>query len=119
MDSKKKKKKDAKSADEAALNPVLGVGLGMTKVTSGNKVVKIDSLNYSKYCVGSLALGFVLHIAADCVTVSLPGGLTGTVTYAEVSDVTHKLVESKSVTIHPNHDFIRLYSSPFTFSSRK
>jgi ribosomal protein S1 len=91
--SKDKKKSKAEKAVEAVLAPVTTpVGLeGMTKASADNKVMHIDSLSFRKYAVGATVLGYVLHMADDHITVSLPGGLTGSVAYSEISDTIHKL----------------------------
>ena len=82
-----KRKRDAVVVPEA---PLPGVGLGMTKASGNNKVIKIEAINHSKYLVGCQALGYVLQINDDAVIVSLPGGVTATVPFTEVSDVHHR-----------------------------
>ena len=59
----------------------------MTKVSSNQKIVKIEHISFAKYTPGTLALGYILQIIEDAVVVSLPGGFTGTISYQEISDV--------------------------------
>ena len=81
-------KKQKISQNKAAIPLHSAIGLGMAvKVTASNKVSAIDSLTYAKLGAGSLVLGYVLHVTErNEVVVSLPGGLTGTVSANEVSD---------------------------------
>jgi rRNA biogenesis protein RRP5 len=100
-DKKLKRRKLEKSAD---LDEKLSkAGLGMAKAAeggSGSHKVKIESMSYAKYSIGSLALGYILHIAENYAVVSLPGGLTGTLQYGELSDVCynqHRQSEKKKL----------------------
>jgi len=65
-----------------------GMGLGMVKASGGeHNVMKIENLTFSKYTVGVLAMGYVLSLTKTHVIVSLPGGVTGSVIFSELSDV--------------------------------
>jgi len=56
-----------------------------------DQVHAVERLKKSSYAEGVLALGYVLQINDSNAIISLPGGLTGTVEYANVSDVVAKL----------------------------
>lgn len=82
-----KRKRDQPVVPEA---PLPGVGLGMTKASGNNKVIKIETINHSKYLVGCQAMGYILQVNDDALVISLPGGVTANVPRSEVSDLHHR-----------------------------
>lgn len=92
---KKSKTEETIAATTAALAPAVPVGLeGMTQMSTTSatpKVAHINAVSFRMVNVGTNMCGYVLHIAEDHLVLSLPGGLTGTVAYTEVSDTIHKL----------------------------
>ncbi len=66
-------------------------GLGMAKTLGDGKSIQIENLSIKKYAIGSLVFGYVLQIKDNHIVVSLPGGITGIVSYAEMSDVCYQL----------------------------
>ena len=66
----------------------------MTKTTHDNQVVKVEPISFAKYGVGSLVYGYILQVNESQATVSLPGGLSGTLPLSEVSDVVHGMLVS-------------------------
>ena len=92
--SKSASNKKSKSVTGAVLlkSPLAGaIGLGMTRSTGNNKALKIDNVSFAKYTPGTLALGYILQMKNNFVIVSLPGGVTGTVDIAELSDSMYRL----------------------------
>lgn len=92
-------KRDRQSASASAA-PSVGLGMAHTASTN-NKITRIDLMNFSKYTSGSLAFGYVLQILKSSLIISLPGGVTGTVNFHEISDVAHswlKLPQNNTVT---------------------
>lgn len=87
----KKRKSDNNTTFGMANNKTDKAGLGMAKTLSDGKSIQIENLNIKKYAIGSLVFGYVLQIKDDHIIVSLPGGITGIVTYAEMSDVCYQL----------------------------
>jgi hypothetical protein len=85
-----KRKRDVKEPSAQAASSLQSVGLGMAKPIGSHKALKIDSLNYSKYFHGVMALGFILQVTEESLIVSLPGGMTATVPFSEVSDIHFK-----------------------------
>ena len=83
----------SKDSAQAVVTPI---GMGMTQEIKNGTSVRIDNLTFTKYEEGCLVLGYVLHVHEDSVVVSLPGGLTGTVEAAEVSDYFHHLVKENA-----------------------
>ena len=59
--------------------------------TPGKDATQVDPLSFTRYSVGSLAIGYVLHFATNFVVISLPGGVTGTVALEDISDTVHHL----------------------------
>ena len=51
-------------------------------------------MTYTKYTAGVMAYGYILQLTDSCAVVSLPGGVTGTIAHAEVSDVCYSLVQN-------------------------
>jgi rRNA biogenesis protein RRP5 len=91
---KKGDKKKSGNVTAAALlkSPLAGaIGLGMTRLSGNSKALKIDNISFTKYTPGTLALGYILQIMDTFIVVSLPGGVTGTVAYSEISDTLHRL----------------------------
>lgn len=91
-----KSKKGAKRKRDSVITPEValpGVGLGMTKSSGDNKVIKIETINHSKYLIGCQALGFVLQVNDDALVVSLPGGVTANIPRSEASDMHHRHAE--------------------------
>jgi hypothetical protein len=89
----KSKLKSAKRKRDTVITPEValpGVGLGMTKASGDNKVIKIDTINHSKYLIGCQALGFILSVNDDALVVSLPGGVTANIPRSEASDLHHR-----------------------------
>jgi pyocin large subunit-like protein len=80
-----------KASEQSAAAVTTPVGLELMTKSSNNKITHIDSLSFRKYNVGAMVYGYILHISDDHVVVSLPGGLTGSVAYSEISDSIHKL----------------------------
>lgn len=87
-----KKKSGNVSAAALVKNPLVGsMGLGMARSSGNSKALKIDPISFSKYTIGTLALGYILQIMDNFVVVSLPGGVTGTVAVSEISDSLHRI----------------------------
>lgn len=112
---KNNKKKEEKVV--AALLPQLvsetQIGLGMTMPLTNSKSLKIVNVSFSKYAVGSLALGYVLKLNDDAAVISLPGGVTGAVMLDEISDYCHRVssVLNEVVDMHLLNNFLLLYCS--------
>jgi rRNA biogenesis protein RRP5 len=53
-----------------------------------DQVHAVERIKKATYVEGALAMGYILQIHESNATVSLPGGLTGTVEYANISDLT-------------------------------
>ena len=51
----------------------------------------VDKLRKASYIENTVSLGYILQLDEDSALISLPGGLTGLVEYAEVSDYYYKL----------------------------
>ena len=49
---------------------------------------------FSKYIEGCQALGYVLQVRDSYILVSLPGGVTGTVSADEISDYFYQIIHS-------------------------
>ena len=87
-----KKKSGNVSAAALLKSPLAGaVGLGMTRSSGNSKALKIDNVSFTKYAQGTLALGYILQIMDNFLVISLPGGVTGTVSISELSDSMHRL----------------------------
>lgn len=88
-----KKKKTGNVTAAASLNAALtgAMGLGMTRPSGNSKTLKIDNVSFGKYTTGTLALGFILQIMDNFLVISLPGGITGTVSISEISDSLYRL----------------------------
>jgi hypothetical protein len=88
-----KKKKTGNVTAAALLNTTLtgAMGLGMTRPSGNSKTLKIDNVSFGKYSTGTLALGFILQIMDNFLVISLPGGVTGTVSISEISDSLYRL----------------------------
>lgn len=87
-----KKKSNTVSAAAILKSPLAGaIGLGMTRSSGNNKALKIDNVSFTKYTPGTLAMGYILQIMDAFIVVSLPGGVTGTVSITELSDTMHRL----------------------------
>jgi len=94
---KGKKKNDNNNDSNSNTNAiVLNVGLGMLKNDVTTKANKIDPMTFGQYKPGCLCLGYVLNVTDKLIVVSLPGGLTGTVPYHEISDVVYRDVTTSS-----------------------
>ena len=92
--SKTTSNKKSKPVSGAVLfkSPLAGaIGLGMTRSSGNNKALKIDNVSFGKYTPGTLALGYILQVKDNFVIISLPGGVTGTVDIAELSDSMYRL----------------------------
>ena len=93
---KKKRKSSNDSDDEdgvllrSRLKDIGGIGLGATRIVERG-ATRIETLTASRYPVGAMALGYVLNVTKSVALISLPGGLTGTVEFSEVSDLCAKL----------------------------
>jgi polyribonucleotide nucleotidyltransferase len=94
ISSKKKSVTEVAKTNNAPA--VTEVGLGMVIPSTNNKSIKISSITHAKYAVGTLALGYVLKINENLIVVSLPGGITGTITTSEICDYTHRITQSKT-----------------------
>jgi hypothetical protein len=100
IDEKKKNKttgtngKRKREVKESVQNNIMNVGLGMIKTIGNNKIVKIDQLNYGKYIHGTTALGYILQVTEESLTLSLPGGMIATVPFGEISDIHHKHIHN-------------------------
>ena len=91
-DKSKKSKTGATGTIFQAVDAGQALGLGMTK-THDDKT-HIDNISFGKYQMGCLALGYVLNISGQRATVSLPGGVLGSIEIEEVSDVLFREVAS-------------------------
>ena len=91
-DKSKKSKTGATGTIFQAVCAGQALGLGMTK-THDDKT-HIDNISFGKYQMGCLALGYVLNISGQRATVSLPGGVLGSIEIEEVSDVLFRKVAS-------------------------
>jgi hypothetical protein len=89
--SSNKRKREVK---ESVQNNIMNVGLGMIKTIGNNKIVKIDPLNYGKYIHGTTALGYILQVTEESLTLSLPGGMIAIIPFAEISDIHHKHIHN-------------------------
>lgn len=56
-----------------------------------DQIHAVERIKKATYVEGALAMGYILQINESNATVSLPGGLTGTVEYANISDSTLKV----------------------------
>ena len=65
-------------------------GLGHTRLSANGKTLKVEPMTFARYVPGVVALGYVLQLHETRAIISLPGGVVGTVEYAEVSDVTFR-----------------------------
>ena len=66
----------------------------------GKDVTRVEPLSFTKYKVGTLAMGYVLSFGSTFVVVSLPGGLTGVVPVEEISDTMHQLCATAAASGH-------------------
>lgn len=94
VNDEKNKKKRKREIKESVQNNIMNVGLGMIKTIGNNKIVKIDQLNYGKYIQGTTALGYILQVTEESLTLSLPGGMIAIVPFGEISDIHHKHIHN-------------------------
>jgi hypothetical protein len=87
--STNKRKRDTKETSTKS-SSIQSVGLGMAKPIGSHQALKIDTLSFGKYLHGVMALGFILQVTEESLTVSLPGGITATIPFSEVSDIHFK-----------------------------
>ena len=76
----------------------------MLRTVANNKVAKIENITYAKFTVGVVAYGYVLQLNESAAIISLPGGVTGTVTLSEISDVCHSLVGPMKKEVHNDYE---------------
>ena len=96
-DKAKKKKKGgdepiSKASNDTEESARSSIGLGMLRTIANSKVAKIDNVTFAKYTTGVVTYGYILQLNESSAVVSLPGGVTGSVSLNEVSDVWHSLV---------------------------
>ena len=74
----------------------------------------VDRLRKSSFVENTISLGYVLQVNEDSALISLPGGLTGMVEYAEISDYHYKVFattkpkEKKSSQLVPISDLLSI-----------
>lgn len=85
----------------------------MAKQIGDGKSILIDNLTFGRYIQGSQALGYILQVRDHELQVSLPGGLTGVVSYEEISDYFHKL---RSERLNNRDEKVRFYSYFISFA---
>ena len=101
--AEKKSKKLPKGESSVAVSTRTMPVKSSKSSSSVNASAKIEMLSFNKYTTGCLAFGYVLKISETpssngvdisnaSVLISLPGGMTGSVAYGELSDVTNNLV---------------------------
>ena len=65
------------------------------KQTLNDQIVSIDRLKQSSYFEGTIAMGYILQITEEKAVVSLPAGITGTISLSNISDVIHQATNTK------------------------
>ena len=92
-DKKQKQKKSPLEKPSSIPQKLASIGLGMTKPIANSKIVKIETMSFSKYVAGCQALGMVLQSFDSYALISLPGGVTGTISIEEISDYYHNIFQ--------------------------
>ena len=90
----KRKSSSLSSSSSASAYNVLSSRFGTTEAKQViiDQTNSIDRLHRSSYIENTISLGYVLQVNEDSALISLPGGLTGTVEYSEISDYHCKLL---------------------------